>query len=68
MPNAGHRVQVDVGNLDDEGYELLTQVIALLTDDAYERARRKVMAGEWAIQMDGGEVTWAEPEQVEGAA
>lgn len=57
---AGHRIQVDVANLTDEGAELLRTVVSLLTDDAFEKARIAVLGGEMAIVMDGGEVAWEE--------
>jgi hypothetical protein len=62
-----YAVDLSLANLSWSERDLVNSVVALLSDPALEEQRRKVVEGEVAIAMEGGEVTWIPTSELEAA-
>lgn len=58
-------VLVQVANLTEVEKALLDTTIAVLTDPALEGAKRELLHGRLALRVEGDEVVWINPEELE---
>ncbi len=57
-------LRIHLDNVDPVTREIVHSLVALLTDPALDQHRQRFVDGELLMQIDGGEVTWTDAEQV----
>lgn len=60
--------QMHLPNLDDVEHDLVATLVAVLTDPGCASERKALRAGELALVVDGDEVTWIAPHEMEVVA
>lgn len=63
-----HAVSVEVANLTDVERQLLDLTIAVLSDPALIDSKQAVLEGRLAMKVEGDEVVWIDPQELETKA